>query len=105
MTQTSQGEVPAASQPTARGMLFGIPLANLGWVSSLLIGLGVGFISFFLATFAGIFSILVYNATTHHTVDFSLSYKRGGLPVGIVALAFAWGYLGTQWCRRIFRRS
>jgi hypothetical protein len=105
MTQTSQGESPAVSQSTGRGTLFGIPLGNLGWFTSLLIGLGVGFMAFFLATFAGIFSILIYNSTTHHTVDYALSYKRGGLPVGIVALVFAWGYLGIQWCRRIFRRN
>ena len=59
------------------------------------------FAAFFAATFLGIVGILFYNSATHHTVDYALSYERGGLIVGILTLVVAWGFLGTQWVRRI----
>jgi hypothetical protein len=34
-----------------------------------------------------------------------LSYRRVGLPAGLLVLAIALGYLGMLWCKRIFRRS
>jgi hypothetical protein len=37
-------------------------------------------------------------------VDYALSYERGGLVAGIVTLVFAWGFLGTQWVRRVTRK-
>jgi uncharacterized membrane protein YphA (DoxX/SURF4 family) len=92
MTQLGQG---------GRGRLFGVPLGELGLFSSLLIGAATAFAAFFAATFVGIVGIMVYNSTTHHTVDYALSYERGGLIVGITTLVVAWGFLGTQWVKRI----
>jgi hypothetical protein len=105
MTQASQQGAAAASQNTDRGTLFGVPLGKLGLFASLLIGLATGFVAFFAATFLGIIGLLVYNSTTHHAVDYALSYRWGGLPVGIVALVAAWGYLGTLLVRRMLRRE
>jgi len=97
---------PASPSRTfANGYLFGIPLAELGWFGSLLIALASGFLTFFASTFCAIFAILLYNAFTHNAVDFSLSYKRVGLPCGLVVLAFASLYLGRLWVARIFRRG
>ena len=84
-----------------RGRLFGVPLGELGLFSRLLIGAATAFAAFFAATFLGIVGIMIYNSTTHHTVDYALSYERGGLIVGVLTLVVAWGFLGTQWVKRI----
>ena len=65
----------------------------------------LGFAAFFAATFCAIIGILFYNTVTHHTVDFALTYKRVGLPVGLVVLVVALGYLGTLWVRRQLRQT
>ncbi len=91
----------AASQPT----LFGAPIGDLGWFASLLMGTATGFAAFFFVTFLGIVGILVLNTTTHRNIDFAWSYTRLGLPVGVVVLVAALGYLGSLWVRRQFRRS
>ena len=97
-----QGVPGRASGP---GTLFGVPIGDLGWFASLLMGTATGFAAFFAATFVGIISILIYNSTTHSTIDFSYSYLRIGLPVGLLTLVVALGYLGMLWVRRITRRS
>jgi H+/Cl- antiporter ClcA len=87
------------------GTLFGVPVGDLGWFASLLMGTATGFAAFFAATFAGIISILIYNSATHRNVDYSYSYLRVGLPAGVLVLAVALGYLGMLWVRRITRRG
>jgi hypothetical protein len=79
-------------------------VGGLGWFASLLIGTAAGFAAFFAATFCGIFGILIYNSTTHHAVDFAVSYRLIGLPVGLVVLVLALGYQGTLWVRGLGRR-
>jgi hypothetical protein len=79
-------------------------VGDLGWFASLLIGTATGFAAFFAATFCGIFAILLYNLLTHRAVDYAASYRFIGLPVGVVALILALGYLGIQWVKRIGRR-
>ena len=59
----------------------------------------------FAAFFCAIFGVLIYNTATHHAVDFALTYKRVGLPVGLVVLALTLGYLGTLWVRRQLRKG
>jgi hypothetical protein len=105
MTQTS----PLGAHPTSRtfaaGYLFGVPLGDLGWFGSLLITVASGFLAFFASTFCAIVFILVYNTATHANIDFALSYRRVGFPIGVVVLAFAFSYLGVLWVKRILRRS
>jgi hypothetical protein len=84
--------------------LFGIPIGELGWFTSLLMGTATGFAAFFAATFLGILSILILNSAGHRSIDFALSYRRVGFPVGMVMLVTAWSYLGTLWLRRQMRR-
>jgi len=96
---TSNGRV------TGAGTLFGVPIGDLGWFASLLMGTATGFAAFFAATFLGIAGILVYNSSTHRNIDFAYSYLRVGLPVGLLALVAALSYLGTLWVRRIARRG
>ena len=95
--------------PTPRlagqGYLFGVPVGDLGWFASLIMGTATGFAAFFGATFVGIISLLVYNTAGHHAIDYSYSYKRFGLPVGLLFLVIAYAYLGTLWTRRKLRRA
>ena len=104
MTQASQSGSSATPRAIGGGYLFGMPVGGLGWFASLLIGTAAGFAAFFAATFCGIFGILIYNTTTHHAVDFAVSYRLVGLPVGLVVLVLALGYLGTLWVRGLGRR-
>jgi hypothetical protein len=87
------------------GTLLGIPLGELGWFQTLLISFATGFAAFFATTFVGIMSLLLYSTVTGRHVDFALSYKRFGLPVGVVVLALSLGFLGTLWARRKVRKG
>lgn len=89
----------------SEGVLLGIPLGDLGWFQSLLMGLALGFATFFLATFCAIVALLFYSAGGHHLVDFSWSYKRVGLPAGLVVGVSALAFLGVQWSRRMVRKG
>jgi hypothetical protein len=96
----SQDLGAARNAAARRGMLFGIPLGELGWFQSLLMGTATGFFAFFLTTCIAIFSILTLNTASHRTIDFAVSYRDIGLPVGLAVLVLAYGYLGFQWIRR-----
>ena len=86
-------------------MFFGVPLGELGWFTSLIMGLAIGFSAFFIATFVAIVSMLIYSTATHHEVNYTWTYSRFGLPVGIIFWTLALGYLGVNWVRRKLRRA
>ena len=65
----------------------------------------LGFMAFFTATFCAIIGTLFYSTVTHRTVDFALTYKRVGLPVGLSVLVATLGYLGMLWVRRHLRKA
>jgi hypothetical protein len=87
------------------GQLFGIPMGDLGWFASLLMGTAAGMTGFFLATFVAIFSLLAYQGVSGHHVDFAIAYRKVGFPVGVVVMALALGYLGVQWGKRMARKK
>ncbi len=87
----------------AGGYLFGVPLGDLGWFASLLMGLAAGFIAFFAATFVGILSVTILNARGQHA-DYAWSYTRFGLPAGVLVAVLALGYLAILWFRRVARQ-
>ena len=89
----------------ASGYLFGIPLGDLGWFGTLLLGLASGFLAFFLTTFVAIIAILIYNSATHGNVDFAVSYRLIGFPIGLGVAVFALAYLGRLWFKRILRHN
>jgi hypothetical protein len=105
MTRTSPINERTPPRSFAAGYVFGVPLGDLGWFASLLMGVASGFMAFFASTFCAIVFILIYNSATHSAIDFALSYRRVGLPIGLVVMALALGTLGTLWLRRILRRS
>jgi ABC-type Fe3+ transport system permease subunit len=80
--------------------IFGIPLGDFGFFSSLLVSFSLGFAAFFLGTFLAIVTLLFYNEGGHHNVDFADTYKFVGLPLGLLVLAASLLVLGTLWIRR-----
>ncbi len=105
MADVSQHGNSTSPQTVGSGYLFGVPLGDLGWLSSLLMSFALGFAAFFAATFCAIIGTLFYNTATHHAIDFSLTYKRVGLPVGLLVLVVTLGYLGTLWVRRQLHKA
>lgn len=94
------------SKAVARpGTLFGVPVGELGWFASLLMGTAVGFAAFFGATFLGIVGLLIFNTAGHHTVDYAYAYKRVGLPFGVFVLGVAYAILATLRTKRLLRKA
>ena len=87
------------------GVLFGIPLGDLGWFASLLMGVATGMAAFFLTTFVAILCLLAYQLFTQHVPPYQMAYRAAGLPVGVVVMALALGFLGVQWSRRMVRKA
>jgi hypothetical protein len=81
------------------GRFFGIPLGNLGLVTSVLMAFTVGFLSFFLFTFLAIVGIMIYNGMGHQ-VDYAESYKYISFPAGCVVLLVSLIFFGSLWLRR-----
>ncbi len=92
-------------QDRAAGTYFGIPLGDLGWFTTLLMSFAAGFIAFFAATFLAILTILVLNTANHGALDYALSYRRVGLPAGLLVLSAALVFLGRLWILRQLRRA
>ena len=82
----------------------GIPIGELGWFTCLLMGTAAGFATFFAATFLAILSFLILNSAGHH-LNYNLTYRRIGLPAGLLVGVVSLVYLATSWTRRqILRR-
>jgi ABC-type dipeptide/oligopeptide/nickel transport system permease subunit len=86
------------------GVLLGIPLGDLGWFQSLLMGFATGFAAFFATTFVSIMALLFYRVASGHNPDFAIAYRDVGFPVGLVVLVLALGYLSVLYARRLRRR-
>jgi hypothetical protein len=86
------------------GTIFGIPLGDLGFLTSLIMAVAIGFLSFFLFSFLGIIGISVYNGMGHH-VDLADSYKYISFPAGCVVLVVSLIFFATLWVRRKFARG
>jgi hypothetical protein len=87
--------------PQASGTYFGIPLGDLGLITSILMACTLGFLSFFLVTFLSIVGIMVYNGMGHQ-LDYAAGYKYVALPFGCVVLLASLIFFGTLWLRRKF---
>jgi hypothetical protein len=90
--------------PQAGGKFFGIPLGDLGFVTTVLMAFTVGFLSFFLFTFLGIVGLMIYNGMGHH-VDYADSYKYISFPAACVVLLASLIFFGSLWVRRKVSRG
>ncbi|HEX3968580.1 MAG TPA: hypothetical protein VHW70_11485 [Edaphobacter sp.] len=105
MSHVSQQGSSATPRTIGSGYLFGVPLGDLGWFTTLLMSFAMGFAGFFAATFCAILGLLFYNSVMHRSVDFALTYKLVGLPAGLIVLVVTLGYLGSLWVRRQLRKG
>ena len=104
MSREVQTGLQSGPRTIAGGYLFGVPVGDLGWFATLLTSFASGFLAFFFATFCAILALLVLNGAGHK-LDYALTYRRVGLPIGIVVGVLVLGYLGTLWVRRQIRRA
>ena len=81
--------------------LFGAPVGDFTAFQTVLFTLAVSVATFFFATFVAIIGLLVYSSVAHHAVDFSLAYRRVGLPAGLVMVLVSGLYLGSLLIRRV----
>jgi ABC-type dipeptide/oligopeptide/nickel transport system permease subunit len=87
------------------GVLLGVPLGDLGWFQSLLMGVATGMAAFFLTTFLAIVAMLAYQMVTQRVPAYQMAYRDVGFPVGVVVMALALAFLAVQWSRRMVRKS
>lgn len=104
MTRSTPISSPSAGRP-GEVFLFGIPIGQLGWFATLLMGTAAGFAAFFAATFLGIIGLVISSAASHTTLDYSLAYRRIGLPVGLLVLVCSLAFLISLRIRRGLRKE
>ena len=96
---TQQQNLHRVRPSHTRGRFFGVPLGDLGLITSVLMAFTVGFLSFFLFTFLAIVGLMLYNGMGHQ-VDYSASYKYISFPAACVVLAASLIFFATLWLRR-----
>ena len=95
-----------AARPAAKpagDRFVGVPIGELGWFTCLLMGTAAGFAAFFAATFLAILTFLILNSAGHH-LNYNLTYRRIGLPAGLLVGGVSLAYLATSWARRQIKR-
>lgn len=105
MTQETQQTGTVVPHTFGEGYLFGAPIYGLGWFASLIVSVGAGFAAFFASTFVAIVTLLFYNSIARHAIDFNVTYRDVGLPVGLVVMALAFIYMGRLWVKGLVRRK
>lgn len=105
MAGESQHENVATPHTFGEGYLFGAPIHGLGWFASVLMSVAAGFAAFFASTFLAIFTLLFYNSVAHRAIDFNVTYRDVGLPVGLAVMALAFVYMGRLWVKGLVRRK
>jgi hypothetical protein len=99
-----QQNLHQGANPRAEGKFFGVPLGDLGFLTSLLMAFAVGLLSSCLFTFLAIVGIMIYNGMGHQ-VDLADSYKYISFPAGCVVLVISLIFFGTLWLRRKFSKG
>ena len=96
-------EMGAGRPQGGSGRFLGFPLEGFGFLTSLLLALSSGFLAFWVATGAAIFTLLVWNQMLHHHVNYADSYLFVGFPVAIAVWAIALVLFGSLWVRAKIR--
>jgi hypothetical protein len=94
-----QQNLSRVSSPQVGTRVFGIPLGDFGFFTSVLMAFTVGFLSFFLFTFLAIVGVMIYNGMGHQ-VDYAASYKYISFPAACVVLIASLIFFATLWLRR-----
>ena len=103
MTSDPRTRVDRSSTRSKGDTFVGVPIGELGWFTCLLMGTAAGFAAFFAATFLAILTFIILNSSGHH-LNYNLTYRRIGLPVGLVVGGISLTYLATSWIRRQITR-
>lgn len=103
MTQEPQSSRQRTSSKFAGDTFVGVPIGELGWFTCLLMGTAAGFAAFFAVTFVSIIVFLILNSAGHH-LNYNLTYRRIGLPAGLLVGGISLAYLGISWTRRQITR-
>jgi hypothetical protein len=103
MASSELNTAPASSAAT--DTFFGIRLGGFGFISSLLLALTTGALSFFLFTFLSIIGVIVFNSLTHRGAMHSLdtSYKYIAFPAALLVMAVSLTFFMGLWIRNKFR--
>jgi hypothetical protein len=94
-----QQNLSRVSSPQVGTRVFGIPLGDFGFFTSVLMAFTVGFLSFFLFTFLAIVGVMIYNGMGHQ-VDYAACYKYISFPAACVVLIASLIFFATLWLRR-----
>jgi hypothetical protein len=86
------------------GTVLGFPLRGFGLFTSLLLSFAAAFFTFFVTTTVAIFSLLMWNLSGHHAIDYADSYRYVGFPIGMIVLLVALPVFGTLWVRAKFKK-
>lgn len=84
---------------------FGAPVGDFSFFQTLLFTFAFTIGGMMAGTFLGIVSLMVWQLAGHHTVDYSDTYKYGGLPLSILMFVASAIYLGSLYIRRVFRKN
>ncbi len=103
MTPDPHSRLNRPARKPAGDTFVGIPIGELGWFTCLLMGTAAGFAAFFAATFLAIITFLILNSAGHH-LNYNLTYRRIGLPAGLLVGGISLAYLATSWTRRQITR-
>jgi hypothetical protein len=97
--RAQQQNLSRLPSPEVGTRVFGIPLGDFGFFTSVLMAFTVGFLSFFLFTFLAIVGVMIYNGMGHQ-VNYAASYKYISFPAACVVLVASLIFFATLWLRR-----
>ena len=102
MSAISASNSGPAPHPGTNGNIrvWGVPVGDFGFFSSVLIAVALGFITFFGVTFLSIFGLMIYNRAGGHHVTLDTAYKFIALPAGVFMLIISLAALLGIWLHR-----
>ena len=103
MSYESQNRADRVAAKPIGDTFVGIPIGELGWFTCVLMGTAAGFAAFFGVTFLAILTFLILNSAGHH-LNYNLTYRRIGLPAGLLVGGVSLAYLASSWIRRQITR-
>ncbi len=103
MTQEPHNRLDRTPSLPSDNTFLSIPIGELGWFSCLLMGTAAGFATFFAVTFLAIITFLILNSFGH-SLNYNLTYRRIGLPAGLLVGGISLAYLAVSWTRRQIAR-